>query len=269
MNPHPLLQNQQGFRARWRHRLCSRAGLYLLVAIPMLVAAIWAGFIFPWGTDHEFLKGREKWMNKPALGNKAEKEKGEIAKLGNKAEKGKGEIAKLEVNDEKWTEVLIKLFEQNREEIRFWQAHLFTVSLGFDTVILAIVALGLRIRQFTDMHRCVFIGGCLFLCVSYLFFLRFVDGAIAVNDHDLIGIQFGLRLSEQGRYLEGQAIYKEGPSPGQSHIWKLALFNLGLVISSVVVLAFWRIRCKQQQPNQDPAVHPVGTAPPSGEGGQG
>jgi hypothetical protein len=220
----------------WWHERVVRVVIYLVVGDCLLVAAIWLGFFFPWGTEHEFLKGRNPWQNKPTLGKMLDK--------------NGVNVESSEVKDEKWTEVLIKLLEQDREEIRFWQAHLFTITLGFDAAILAIVSFALQTKRFTDVHRVVFIGGCIFLCASYLLFLRFVDGAIAVNDYDLIGIQFGLRLSEAGRYLEGQPIYKEGPSPGQSHIWKLALFDLALVVLSVAVLAFWKVGKRARTPKR-------------------
>jgi hypothetical protein len=173
-----------------------------------------------WGEPGGFVRNRPQWENKPTL--------------------ALGPVEKANV--------LIKLLEQNREEIRFWQNHLFTISFLFSAAVLGIVAFALQTTSNTRLIRYVCAAGCFILCIFYLFFVRFADNAISLNDHDMIGIQYALKLSTPGEYLQGKSnvIYAEGYPAGHSHIKNLVRFNVLLVIGSVILLLYMARRSDAQ-----------------------
>lgn len=153
-------------------------------------------------------------------------------------------------------EVMKTLFQQNREEIRFYQDKLFTLSFTFSAALLGIVAFALKNPGQSSPLRRVLVVSCFMLCIFYLLFVRFADTAILVNDKDLIGIQYALDLSQTNAYLtndpvvftngqiicqpftNGQVIYQphEPTLMKHTHIRWIAIFNVLLTLASAFVL---------------------------------
>jgi hypothetical protein len=153
----------------------------------------------------------------------------------------------LSLNAADKANVLTRLLEENREEIRFWQDHLFSISFVFSAAVLGIVAFAVQAKTSTRLLRYVCAVGCFILCIFYLLFVRFADDAISLNDHDLIGIQYALKLSTPGEYLQGnqpesKTIYGEGYPSGHPHIKHLVRLNVLLVIGSVLWLLYTALR---------------------------
>ncbi len=145
-------------------------------------------------------------------------------------------------------EVMKTLLEENREEIRFYQDKLFTMSFTFSAALLGIVAFALKKTTQSSLLRRVLAAGCFALCFFYLLFVHFADTAILVNDKDLIGIQYALDLSQTNAYLindqviftNGQTIYQphEPALAKHTHIRLIAIFNVVLGVASFFVLMY-------------------------------
>lgn len=194
---------------------------------PPAIAWAFAGFLFfyvvwaalyPWRGTFE-VAARPKWDNTPTLVALPPNEKADRAS------------------------VMLHLLHEDREEIRYWQDKLFTVSFWFNAAILGIVGFAVQRDTLNPSARYVFPAACLSLGIFYLIFARYAGGAISVNDNDLIGIQYALGLSEQDYYLKGQRVYGEVrelmPHP---HIAHLVHLNALFVIGSVLWLVFFPLQ---------------------------
>jgi hypothetical protein len=178
----------------------------------------------PWGKPAGYVRKRPQWENKPTL----------------------------QLSMAERANVLTKLLEDNRAEIRFWQDHLFTISFLFSAAVLGIVTFALQTTTNTRLIRYVCAVGCFSLVIFYLLFVRFAEDAISLNDHDLIGIQYALRLSTPGEYLqEDRVIYVEGYPAGHSHIKHFVRFNVLLVIGSIILLLYLALRQEQCNRNKE------------------
>ncbi len=165
-----------------------RLPVRIAIAVAVSVLFYCVAVEYPsWGHGKAFTKDRPKWQNEPAL----------------------------KLTDEDRLKVLTTLLEQNRQEIRFWQDKLFTISFLFTGLILGIVVFTLKQKPDTAILRRLAAGSCLGLCFFYFLYVEFAEGAISVNDYDLIGIQYGLKLSEEDQYLlKKQRIYGAGDPAG-------------------------------------------------------
>ena len=148
-------------------------------------------------------------------------------------------------------QVLTSLLAQNREEVRFWQGILFNVSLGFIGSVLGILSIGLKARVSTDWLRLTYTIAVVFLCAFYVIFVKFAEIAIAVNHHDLIGVQIALKLSKEGAYIQGQPFYDHSEAKqrqgGERLIKWLMPFGVGLTVLSVSALLFLPIPSQQRR----------------------
>lgn len=138
-------------------------------------------------------------------------------------------------------EVLKTLLEQDREEIRFYQDKLFTVSFAFSAALLGMVAFALKTTGPDSLLRRFFAASCFIFCIFYLLFAQFANNAIVQNNQDLAGIQYALDLSQPNAYLaHGQVIYglRDPKSAENKHIYWLAIFNIMLAVASAVVLKY-------------------------------
>jgi len=155
------------------------------------------------------------------------------------------------------SDVLSKLLELDREEIKFWQDQLFTMSFWVNAAILGIVSFVLQRRSPTAVIRYTSAGVCLCLSIFYILFVRVAEGAMVGNDHDLRGIQYALGLFKPGLYLNGQSIYGNEPVTeqfgvmGHSFIHDFVLFNVMLVIVSIfLILVFLPWQQKKSGPEE-------------------
>lgn len=164
----------------------------------------------PWGSATGYVRGRPEWKNQPVINF------------------SDGERAK----------VLTTLLDQDRAEIRFWQDKLFTISFLFTGLILGVVAFVAKQLPGDVVARRISAAACVILCLFYFTFVDFAEGAIGVNDHDLIGIQFALNLSTKNEYLRGQSIYGDGKPTGHPHVRAIIRFNVVLTITAVALLLF-------------------------------
>ena len=133
---------------------------------------------------------------------------------------------------------MIKLLEQNREEVRFVQNLLFTTSFWFIAAIFGIVSYNLGRTGYNPTFRWVSAGGCIFLCFFYLDFVDFAEGGMAINHDDIVGIQYALKLSNEGVYFRDQVIYQVGDFGPEGHIKSLVQFYVVAVILAVAVLLY-------------------------------
>lgn len=135
--------------------------------------------------------------------------------------------------------VLMKLLEQNREEVRFVQGLLFTTSFWFTVGIFGIVSFNLGIKGYHPFMRGASVAGCLLLCGFYFVFADFAEGAMVTSHDDMVGMQYGLELSKPNSYLlNDQVIYHAGDFGSESHIKALVQFYVLLVFVAVAVLLY-------------------------------
>jgi len=120
---------------------------------------------------------------------------------------GKRRIWLIEPSKDANHQVLTVLLQQNREEVRAWQEHLFHISLAFILAVLGIVSFALKMKVIDDWLRLAFTVAVVFLCAFYLTFVKVAEEAIALNHRDLTGIEIGLKLAKEGEYIKDQAIY--------------------------------------------------------------
>lgn len=154
-------------------------------------------------------------------------------------------------------DVLTSLLVQNREEVRFWQGVLFNVSLVFTAGVFGIVSFALKMRaprrEAESLHtshpnhlewlRWTYAIAVVFLAAFYLIFVKVAENAIALNHHDLTGIEIALKLAKESEYIQGQAIYdhrKENQKAGKGEhlIKQLAPFGISLTVLSVFAVLF-------------------------------
>jgi hypothetical protein len=121
--------------------------------------------------------------------------------------------------------------------------------------ILGIVSLTLRTPVLTHGLRWTYAVAIVFLCAFYLIFVKVAENAIALNHRDLTGIQIGLKLSEEGEYIQGERFYdhrdeKQKEGKGEAFLRQLVPFGICLAIAAVLVVFFLPIPPQNAVPVQ-------------------
>jgi hypothetical protein len=196
-----------------------KSGIFLLVILSLLFF-YFAAVLPRWGTaDTEERIVRkwhpEPWQNSPVL----------------------------KLNDSDRSVVLLKFIELDREEIKFWQGQLFTISSWVNAAILGIVSFVLQRRSPTALIRFTSAGICVTLSIFYVLFVSVTQGSMATNEHDLRGLEIGLGLFTNNWYLGGQSIYAPQTDQfgviGHEFLYHLVLFNVVLtIVSAFLILVF-------------------------------
>ncbi|HWB08763.1 MAG TPA: hypothetical protein VG826_06050 [Pirellulales bacterium] len=191
-----------------------------LVAAALAITAVWLlryAHYHRWEDPPEMVAMRPDWANRPV---------------------------KL---DHDRIDVVTKLIAEDRQEIRFYQDKLFTISFFFTAGVLGIAGFWLKLENDNVWLRLGLAALCLVFCGYYFRFVRFANEAIAINDHDLIGLQFAVGLAQPGEYLEERAIYPEPAQDpetgrhrltGHPHFRPLVMFNSWLVAGAVFLFLF-------------------------------
>ena len=210
-----------------------RTGFHRLVVATTLVASAallgYANF-HRWEVPPDMVTSRQDWPNAPLMQNSDN------------------------------FNVLTSLLHEDREEIRFYQDKLFTISFLFSAGVLGLAGFWLKLKNDSFWLRVGIAATCLVFCFFYFRFVRFANEAIAVNDDDLIGIQFALGLHQEGRYLTGRPIYLEperNPKTnrhellGHPHFRPLVLFNSWLVVGTVGLLLLLPVQAEDVKCSSD------------------
>lgn len=142
------------------------------------------------------------------------------------------------LDDKQRIEVLLRLIQINRQEIREWQQALFTASLWFNGAIVALAAFVLRSDTRPRPEIVLLISlGIVCLGAFYFVFSGVARSAVELSGTDLLKLQVALRLHESDHYLAGEPIYDQtGTWLPQSHVVWLRLLNLAVCLLAVLSL---------------------------------
>jgi hypothetical protein len=179
-------------------------------ALILVVGVVFAWF-FPWGASPPHGMKWNAWQTEPANGQNFQ--------------------------------VLTTLLVQNREEVRFWQGILFNISLVFIGGVFGVLSLALKMTTSSESLRWTYTIAIVFLCAFYLIFVKVAEDAIALNHHDLTGIEIALKLAKPGEYIQGQPIYDHSEANqkvgrGEDLIKRLVPFGIFLAVLSVFGVLF-------------------------------
>lgn len=144
----------------------------------------------------------------------------------------------LPMDENKRGDVLLKLLEQNRTEIRFWHERLFTTSFWVNAAILGIVGFALKETDLAPALRWLAAFGVVALFLFHGVVAWSARTNIGRNGDDLVTIQNALLLTMAGAYLANGVIYPAGPFPWRWRGWYLIGLNAALTLGAVGVLLY-------------------------------
>jgi hypothetical protein len=142
----------------------------------------------------------------------------------------------ITVDDNKRGDVLLKLLEQNRTEIRCWNERLFTASFWVAAAILGIVGFVLKEDTLTPELRVLAACGVGALALFHLSIAWRARSHVSTNGDGLVKIQRALLLTDHGAYRAGECIYEDKPFPKGWRWWYLDFLNGLLGLGALGVL---------------------------------